>query len=251
MTSLDLLTKGGDSGKPGIVPGKSGESQMFVRIRCPRTTMTTCRRRRSLSRPTRRSPSSSGGSTPAPSPTHRSRMPACRMTSSRSCWNWPPRSVEVPKETPKPVITPKELDQATKDAIAKSRRASASRVLQLSQSDTGLMFTAVNVVDKFDDAALAQLAPLAGSLADVNLARTKVTDAGLATVAQMKNLQRLRLENTAITDAGLDALKACENLEYLNLFNTADHRCRPRKARSPQETQTALRLAKQGDQRGR
>jgi hypothetical protein len=74
--------------------------------------------------------------------------------------------------------------------------------------------------DKFDDKALAELAPVAPHLAWVDLARSKVTDAGLATVGKMAALERLHLENTAITDAGLAQLEGLSNLEYLNLYGT-------------------------------
>jgi mono/diheme cytochrome c family protein len=221
MTSLDLLTKGGDSGKPGIVPGKSAESEIYRRITLPKDDDDHM--------PPAEKPQPSekeiavlkwwiDAGAKADTPIKNAGVPDDLKA---VVLELAAKVVEQPKEAPKPVITPKELDQATKDAIAKVSQSLGVTILQLSQSDTGLMFTAVNVADKFDDTALAQLAPLAGSLADVNLARTKVTDAGMATVGLMKNLQRLRLENTAITDAGLDALKACENLEYLNLFNTA------------------------------
>jgi hypothetical protein len=81
-------------------------------------------------------------------------------------------------------------------------------------------FTALNVAKEFADSGLDALAPIADKVASLDLARTKVTDAGLAKVAAMKNLQELHLENTAIGDAGLDHLKGLASLEYLNLYNT-------------------------------
>ena len=81
-------------------------------------------------------------------------------------------------------------------------------------------FTALNVAKEFSDAGLDALAPIANKIASLDLARSKVTDAGLAKVAAMKNLQELHLENTATSDAGLDHLKGLASLEYLNLYNT-------------------------------
>lgn len=95
-----------------------------------------------------------------------------------------------------------------------------SPILQLAQNDPGLCFNVVNVADKFDDAALSKFAPIADRFADLNLARSKVTDAGLQHLSGMKNLTRLRLENTAVTDAGLDHLAGLGKLEYLNLYGT-------------------------------
>ena len=73
----------------------------------------------------------------------------------------------------------------------------------------------------FTDSALAQLAPLAANLLWLDLAGTGVGDTGLAHVAAMKPLTRLRLERTAITDAGLAALVGLTELESLNLYGTA------------------------------
>lgn len=220
MTSLEEMSKGGESGKPGITPGNSAESWIYGVMVLP------------LDHDDHKPPSNK------PQPTEKelalvkwwidagakvdvlvkdAGVPADLMP---VVLELAAKKVEAAVAAPRPVIAPKDLDPATKDAIAKITGELGVTILQLSQSDTGLMFTAVNVADKFDDAALAKLAPLAGQLADVNLGRTKVTDAGLATLAGATNLQRLRLENTAVSDAGLDHLKDLEKLEYLNLFKT-------------------------------
>lgn len=220
MTSLEAMTKGGESGKPGIVPGNSAESWIYGVMALP------------LDHDDHKPPSNKpqhteqelalikwwidAGAKPDV-PVKDAGVPADLMP---VVLELAAKKIEAPVAAARPVIAPKDLDQATKDTIAKITGELGVTILQLSQSDTGLMFTAVNVADKFDDAALAKLAPLVGQLADVNLGRTKVTDVGLATLAGAANLQRLRLENTAVTDAGLDHLKALEKLEYLNLFNT-------------------------------
>ncbi|MFN0128853.1 MAG: c-type cytochrome domain-containing protein [Verrucomicrobiales bacterium] len=220
MTSLESMTKGGESGKPGIVPGNSAESWIYGVMTLP------------LDHDDHKPPSNKpqpteqelalikwwidAGAKPDV-PVKDAGVPAELMP---VVLELAAKKIEAPVAVARPVIAPKDLDQATKDTIAKISGELGVTILQLSQSDTGLMFTAVNVADKFDDVALAKLAPLVGQLADVNLGRTKVTDAGLATLAGAANLQRLRLENTAVTDAGLDHLKALEKLEYLNLFNT-------------------------------
>ena len=93
-------------------------------------------------------------------------------------------------------------------------------ILQVAQNDAGLTFNVINVADKFDDATLAKLEPIADRFADLNLGRSKITDAGLKSLTGMTNLQRLRHENTAITDAGIDSLLTLTKLEYLNLYGT-------------------------------
>jgi hypothetical protein len=83
-----------------------------------------------------------------------------------------------------------------------------------------LQVTAVNVRDAFDDAWLRQLLPVAAQVTWLDLSGTRVTDAGLATLARLPNLTRLSLGNTAVSDAGLRHLAALVRLEYLNLFDT-------------------------------
>lgn len=220
MSTLELTTKGGSSEAPGLVPGKAEESEVYKRMVLP------------LDHDDHMPPSDK----PQPKPEEVALLkwwidagakPDVPLKDAGVPEELKPvalalanQVIEAPAEAPKPVVEPKELDEATKALMAQLSTELGVTILQLSQSDTGLMFTAVNVVDKFDDAALTKLAPLAPHLVDVNLARTKITDAGLAVVGTMKNLQRLRLENTAITDAGLEHLKDLPQLEYLNLFNT-------------------------------
>ena len=93
-------------------------------------------------------------------------------------------------------------------------------IMPLAQNDPALSFNCVNVADKFGDAELAKFAPIAERMSEMNLGRSKVTDAGLASLAGMKNLKKLHLPNTAVTDAGIDSLLSLTHLEYLNLFNT-------------------------------
>ena len=83
-----------------------------------------------------------------------------------------------------------------------------------------LRFGCINAADKFGDKELGELAPVAPHIVWVDLGRSKVTDAGLATIAKMANLERLHLENTAVTDAGIAQLAGLAHLEYLNLYGT-------------------------------
>jgi mono/diheme cytochrome c family protein/YHS domain-containing protein len=73
----------------------------------------------------------------------------------------------------------------------------------------------------FGDAALARLAPLAANLRWLDLAGTRITDAGLIQIARMPHLVRLNLSRTAVTDAGLAQLSELAELEALSLYSTA------------------------------
>jgi Leucine-rich repeat (LRR) protein len=112
-----------------------------------------------------------------------------------------------------------EQDKALAEALAKVNATGAS-IAPISAGSDSLRFTALNVAKEFTDEKLAVLAPLAAQITAVDLARTKVTDKGLAALAAMKNLTEVHLENTQITDAGLDHLKGLSGLVYLNLYGT-------------------------------
>ena len=113
----------------------------------------------------------------------------------------------------------KAADPAVEAAMQKVNATGASLMPTAADGKT-YRFTALNVAKEFADSGLDALAPIADKIASLDLARTKVTDAGLAKLGAMKNLQELHLENTGITDAGLDHLKGLASLEYLNLYNT-------------------------------
>ena len=110
-------------------------------------------------------------------------------------------------------------DKALAEAVAKVNATGAS-LAPISAGAMTYRFTALNVAKEFGDSGLAPLGPLADKISSLDLARTKVTDAGLAGLAGMKNLTELHLENTGIGDAGLDHVKGLTGLEYLNLYGT-------------------------------
>lgn len=117
---------------------------------------------------------------------------------------------------------PKQIEAKIKAAapvIAAVEKAGAS-LMQIAQDTSDLRFSALNVAADFKDDGLVALKPLAGQIKWVDLARTKITDAGLASVGELKSVTRLHLENTGVTDAGLDQLKNLAQLEYLNLYGT-------------------------------
>jgi hypothetical protein len=106
--------------------------------------------------------------------------------------------------------------KATLDQV----NATGASLMPVSADGQTYRFTALNVAKEFVDAGLAPLAPIAAKISSLDLAKTKVTDAGLKVLAGFKNLKELHLEGTGISDAGLDHLKGLTSLEYLNLYNT-------------------------------
>ncbi len=105
------------------------------------------------------------------------------------------------------------------EAIQKVEAAGAS-LLPIASGVSSYRFTALNVAKEFGDAGLDALLPVADSIVSLDLARTQVTDAGLAKVAKMSALKELRLDNTGIGDAGLVHLTGLKNLEYLNVYGS-------------------------------
>lgn len=111
------------------------------------------------------------------------------------------------------------VDPAVAEAMKKINGTGAS-LAPVAQNAKELRFTALNVARDYSDANLKELESIGSSLVALDLARTKVTDAGLAALAKMTNLKELHLENTAVTDAAGSSLKGLAKLEYLNLYGT-------------------------------
>ncbi len=88
----------------------------------------------------------------------------------------------------------------------------------------GLVLRTASSPGRCNDLALRKLAPLADLIVEAELARTKVTDAGMVEVGTWKNLLRLDLARTAVTSAGVAKLTALGKLESLNVSETkVDH----------------------------
>lgn len=110
-----------------------------------------------------------------------------------------------------PAADPKVIDELKKLNLL---------VLPLSKEQNQLEVSAVNA-RSFNDAQAAELPKLSNQIVWLKLGDTDISDAALAQVAKLKNLQKLHLEETKVTDAGLKQLKGLEYLEYLNLYGTA------------------------------
>lgn len=131
--------------------------------------------------------------------------------------------------TAAPEITFDRIDSA---AVAKQRANVASIVAQLqkqypnlleyeSRASADLVVNASLLGERFRDADLAALSPLAAQIAEADFSRTGITDHSAPTIAAMKRLRVLRLIHTKITDVTLRALGGSERLESLSVFGTA------------------------------
>jgi hypothetical protein len=113
-------------------------------------------------------------------------------------------------------------DRATMLAAAeKIERTLGIIVRPLSAEGPWLAANARLQLDKFGDAEISALAPIAPALYWLDLGETAVTDTGLSALKSMKNLRRLHLDRTKVTDAGLAHLAPLSHLESLNLHATS------------------------------
>jgi uncharacterized membrane protein len=87
--------------------------------------------------------------------------------------------------------------------------------------EDGLILRTAGSPDRCDDAALARLRPIGNLIVDAELARTKITDTGLKTLATFSNLRVIDVAHTAVTSAGVPALARLNHLQSLNLTATA------------------------------
>ena len=107
--------------------------------------------------------------------------------------------------------------RAKADAAAKALIARGVLVQPLAAESALLDVNASRADPVIGDADASLLADLAPVVANLNLSKSALTDAGLATIGTMPHLERLRLDGTAVGDAGLAALGTLARLESINL----------------------------------
>jgi hypothetical protein len=83
-----------------------------------------------------------------------------------------------------------------------------------------LILRTASAPERCTDATLAELAPIGNLIVDAEMARTKVTDKGMQSLAKFSNLRFLDLSATAVTSVGAKELLKLEKLESLNLTQT-------------------------------
>ena len=136
-------------------------------------------------------------------------------------------AVEVRGAPPLPVSEPPALPFASDyrpklPLIASLEQELGVRLIPRSRNpEDGLILRTVNAPERCDDVAVARLKVIGSLIVDAELARTKVTDAGLKTLATFSNLRSVDLAHTAVTSAGVPILARLSRLESLNLTATA------------------------------
>ncbi|MBE7539844.1 MAG: hypothetical protein HS122_15725 [Opitutaceae bacterium] len=105
-------------------------------------------------------------------------------------------------------------------AKALAERLGIRVVARSQQPGDGLVVRTASAPAHCTDDAIAALAPLSDVIVEAELARTRVTDKGLASISTWKNLRHLDLTATAVTAEGLRPVAALDKLEILNVTDS-------------------------------
>jgi len=106
------------------------------------------------------------------------------------------------------------------DDVLKKAKEAGAQIAPISTTSPLLRVDFLTGVSSCTDEKVAALLPLADNIAHLDLGRTAITDAALATVAKMSRLAKLDLRQTKITDAALENLTGLKSLTSVNLFGT-------------------------------
>lgn len=123
-------------------------------------------------------------------------------------------------------LGPSDIDQASAkltrpDAtVLKSLTEVGAIITPISSNGAALDVDLSHLTQPLDAGHLKNLERLAPQVFWLDLQGTAISDAGLASVAKCRSLERLHLNRTAVSDAGLAQLKTNASLTYLNLVGT-------------------------------
>lgn len=221
MDTYELLIKGGKEGE-GIKPGKSGESNIIVRMELPADDEEHM--------PPEGKPAIEAGEVtivkwwidqgadaqkklaafevPAPIQEAIAKLaPAAAAGSSKSA-----------ELTSQPAFTGP--DESLKASVAGISKEFPGALSFESQQSALLTFTAVSLRGNLDDAAFKKLVPVSSQLVTVDLSATKITDLAVAQLASAQKLRLIRLAETGVTDASIETLLKLPSLESINLYGT-------------------------------
>jgi hypothetical protein len=129
-----------------------------------------------------------------------------------------PALAEAPADSLGLVLEP--TQRALRDESLARLRARGARAQLVSAAGDEVEVDLGVALPLAGDAELGLLEGLEPCLVELSLARTAVSDAGVAVLARFPRLARLRLEHTALGDVALEALVPLPALESLSLYGT-------------------------------
>ncbi len=127
--------------------------------------------------------------------------------------------VYADRNTPLPPAAP-DYRPRLGQAIALARSLGVALVPRSRVPTDGLILRTAGAPSQCDDTVLSRLAPVSDLIVEAELARTRVTDQGMAVVASWTNLERLDLTRTRVSSDGVAQLSSLRRLETLNLTQT-------------------------------
>lgn len=110
--------------------------------------------------------------------------------------------------------------EAPKEEAWKNVTAAGGRVMPLAAGSPLLSIDFRLVREEADDAKIGSISAVGNHVAQLDLSKTAVTDAGLAPISDLGRLVKLDLSQTSVSDEGLKALGGLKELRYLNLYGT-------------------------------
>lgn len=137
----------------------------------------------------------------------------------------PTEAVETRKDAAEPlrIRTWRELGAKRKPfdvaSLPKATRDKA-RMVPVFEDSPLLRVTFLSHEDEIDDAVVKSLKPAVKNLGYLDLARTKVTSRGLASLESAQALTHLNLRSTTVDDAALTSIAKLVELRSLNLYDT-------------------------------
>lgn len=162
---------------------------------------------------------------------------------------------------PAPAFSPNAANTKLAESLAHDLGVTA--VTRSVEADAGILVATHAVAAQFDDARLSRLSAAATEIAELDLSRSRITDAAAGSLgrfarvealslaetqcgdavasalAKLPGLRRLVLRGTRLTDAGLSALAKAPALEALYIADTA---CTPSAIEALRKSRPGLRV---------
>ena len=126
---------------------------------------------------------------------------------------------KVAKKAEMKIVKLPEVPAASPEAVAAAAKTGILH-LPIHKGTNAITVNALPVQKTFGDKEASALGSVAEQTLWLNLGKTQITDAGVASLANFKELRRLHLDNTKITDKALATIAKLNHLEYLNLYGT-------------------------------
>lgn len=200
LDSIEAIEKGGSEGV-GLVWGKSSESRIVQRATLPRSDEESM-------------------------PPEPKKMLTAEQVAVIKGWidGKAVSAVAAPKVTTTVKAYPNQSfsknDNVSEQADSLVKKLGVTANLRAVENDAGMIITTHAIVAQFGDKQLSTLAESAGDIAEMDLSRTRITDAGSTAIARFKKLEVLAVSETKVGDGFVKAAASLPHLRRLILRGT-------------------------------